>query len=735
MVEILIGKMKSKHTVDYRVIFTRLLRNKQWYFYLLILLLLSACSDTVWNNPYGESTDNTYYSSFTERPKHLDPARSYSSNEYAILGQIYEPVLQYHYLKRPYQLTPLTARQMPTLSYIDAEGYLSNEQNATYIVYDIEINPGILFQPHPAFASSGDGYLYHALSDEQLTEIERLKDFRERATRELKASDYVYQIKRLADPALHSPIASVLAQYIVGFPEFKTRIENLRKDLTREAWLDLRNEQMAGVELIDDYRYRITVSKDYPQFIYWLAMPFFAAMPWEADRFYHQPALKERNITLDWFPIGTGAFMMTENNPNLRMILERNPNFRADYYPTEGDIGDQEQGLLVDANRQLPFIDRVVYSLEKESIPYWNKFLQGYYDSSGISTDSFDQAIQIGKQGELDLTNYMMDKGIRLSVSYQLTTIYVGFNMLDPIIGGDGERARKLRRAISIAIDMEEYISIFLNGRGLPAQSPLPPGIFGNVPGAEGINPYVYDWVDGQARRKPISEAKRLLAEAGYQDGIDQQTQKPLVIHFDSVGAGPDAKAWLNWLRKQFDNLGVQLVIRNTDYNRFQDKMRKGTAQLFRWGWNADYPDPENFFFLFYGPNAKVSNQGANSSNYQNPLFDEMFERMRSLPNGAERQALIDQMLELLRYDAPWIWGFHPKSFALYHDWLGNVKPNQLAHNGLKYININGELRAQNRIQWNQPKLEPIFIFLLLLFIAILPAVYIYKKRQRAVAL
>ena len=729
---------KQRHIGNIRVS-AQILHGMRWYFYPVILLLLSASGEAVWNNPYKQSADNTFYSSFTERPKHLDPARAYSSNEYAILGQIYEPVLQYHYLKRPYQLIPLTASRMPTLFYVDAEGYPSDEENATHIVYDIKIEPGILFQPHPAFATSADGYrdnyLYHAMSDEQLTEIERLADFKEQATRELKASDYVYQIKRLADPALHSPIASILEQYIVGFSEFRERVATVRGDLQGGGWLDLRDESMSGVDLVDDYHYRVTVSNDYPQFIYWLAMPFFAAMPWEADRFYHQAALKERNITLDWFPIGTGAFMMTENNPNLRMILERNPNFRDDYYPVDGDPEDQDEGLLVDANKQLPFLDKVIYSLEKESIPYWNKFLQGYYDSSGISTDSFDQAIQIGKQGELDLTGFMIDKGIKLSVAYQLSTIYIGFNMLDPIIGGTDERARKLRRALSITIDMEEYISIFLNGRGLPAQGPLPPGIFGNKGGSEGINPYVYDWVDGQARRKPLSEAKRLLAEAGYQDGIDQRTQKPLVIHFDSVGAGPDAKAWLNWLRKQFDRLGVQLVIRNTDYNRFQDKMRKGTAQLFRWGWNADYPDPENFFFLFYGPNAKVSNQGANSSNYQNPAFDEMFERMRSLPNGDQRQALIDQMMELLRHDAPWIWGFHPKSFALYHDWLSNVKPNQLAHNSLKYRNIDSELRAQKQEQWNQPQLKPILIFLLVLFIFVLPAVYLYRKNQRAAAL
>ena len=62
------------------------------------------------------------------------------------------------------------------------------------------------------------------------------------------------------------------------------------------------------------------------------------------------------------------------------------------------------------------------------------------------------------------------------------------------------ERARKLRQAIAIAVDFEEYISIFANGRGIPAQSPIPPGIFGYREGEEGINRYVYDWVDGAAQ-------------------------------------------------------------------------------------------------------------------------------------------------------------------------------------------------------------------------------------------
>ena len=345
-------------------------------------------------------------------------------------------------------------------------------------------------------------------------------------------------------------------------------------------------------------------------------MPFFAPVPWEADVFYSQPGMKERNITLDWYPLGTGPYMLTVNNPNRQMVLERNPNFHGEIYPAEGEESDFEAGYLKDAGAPLPLIDKVVYSLEKEAIPYWNKFLQGYYDSSGISSDSFDQAVQIGSAGDISLTAALREKGVKLNTAVSASIFYMGFNMLDPVVGGDSERARLLRQAISIAMDYEEFISIFSNGRGLPAQSPLAPGIFGHLEGEAGMNPYVYDWGKYGLQRKSIEYARKLLAEAGYPDGRDVETGKPLALYLDTPGGGPDDSARMNWLRKQFEKLSIQLQIRATDYNRFQEKMRKGTAQIFQWGWNADYPDPENFLFLLYGKNSKVEHNGENAANY-----------------------------------------------------------------------------------------------------------------------
>lgn len=298
--------------------------------------------------------------------------------------------------------------------------------------------------------------------------------------------------------------------------------------------------------------------------------------------------------------------------------------------------------------------------MEKETIPYWNKFLQGYYDASGIASDSFDQAIQFAG-GDLTLTASMQAKEIQLQTAVASSIYYMGFNMLDTFIGGTGESARNLRQAIAIAMDYEEYISIFMNGRGVAAQGAIPPGIFGYQAGEQGINPYVYDWHKGRAQRKSISVAKQLMQEAGYPNGVDPQTGEALILYFDTAASGPDDRARLNWYRKQFAKLGIQLVIRATDYNRFQQKMRNGNAQVFMWGWNADYPDPENFFFLLYGPNAKAVHGGENAGNYQNPEFDRLFEQMNYMQNGPERLLLIEKMQDILRKDGPWLFGLHPK--------------------------------------------------------------------------
>ncbi|MDN5849279.1 MAG: ABC transporter substrate-binding protein [Nitrococcus sp.] len=704
-----------------------------------------GCS-TPWNNPYpaSQTGENILYTAFQEQPKHLDPAQSYNVNEAQFISQIYEPPLQYHYLKRPYQLVPLSATEVPEPQYLDAQlrELPANAPAAqiAYSVYEIHIKPDIYYQPHPAFARDAEGhYRYHALSRADLDGIHLLNDFRDTGTRRLTAADFVYQIKRLAHPALSSPILGLMSEHIVGLGEYATKLRTVYDELKRKegasAFLDLRRYPLEGVEVVDRTTYRITIKGKYPQFRYWLAMSFFAPVPWEAVKFYAQPGMAERNLTLDWYPVGTGPFMLTKNDPNLRMVLTRNPNFHGERYPASGAPGDARSGLLADAGAPLPFVDKVVFSLEKEAIPYWTKFLQGYYDASGVSSDNFDQAIQFSGQGSPQVTPAMRRKGIELKSAVTTSIYYMGFNMLDDVVGGDSERARKLRGAISIAVDYEEYISIFLNGRGVPAQGPIPPGIFGHRKGADGINPYVYDWVHGEPQRNPIEAARRLMAQAGYLGGRDPSSGDPLVLYFDTAATGPDSKARLDWFRKQFAKLGIRLVVRSTDYNRFQDKMRRGTAQIFEWGWLADYPDPENFLFLLYGPNARVSGGGENAANYANPQFDRLFRRMRNMADGPERQRLIDRMLHIVRRDAPWVWGFYPSSFVLHHAWYHNLKPNTMAQNTVKYIRIDPKLRAEKRQEWNRPVIWPLVGLFALVLVALVTGVVAYRRRERATAL
>ena len=693
----------------------------------VLAALLTACSGPP-NSPYpaGQTGQSILYSAFSERPKHLDPARSYSENEYVFIGNIYEPALQYHFLKRPYELEALTLQAMPKVRYLDAQGReVSRGGPVAFSEYELRLKPGIRYQPHPAFAIRADGTpRYVPVDTGELARIERFEQFSETGTRELTAADYAFQIRRLADPRNQSPLLGFMVDYIVGLKELAQAIGAEAKKGPKDRFIDLERFAFPGVTVVDKSTWRIRIRGMYPQFQYWLAMPFFAPVPREAERFYRQPGMAEKNFTLDWQPVGTGAYYLAENDPNRIMRLQRNPHFHDDFFPAGHP----------DAGKRLPMVDEVVYTLEKEDVPYWNKFLQGYYDASGVSSDSFDQAIRMGADGEPDLTPDMKARGIQLATAARPTLNYLGFNMLDPVVGGYSERARKLRQAVSIALDYEEFVSIFLNGRGIPGQGPIPPGIYGYREGEGGVNPVVYTWEGKLARRRSLEEARKLLAEAGYPNGRDARTGEPLTLYFDTAASGPEAKSRLDWFRKQFAKLDIQLVVRATDYNRFQDKMSKGSEQLFEWGWNADYPDPENFLFLLYGPNRKAGAGGENAANYQNPAFDALFTRMKEMDNGPERQRLIDEMVAIVRDDAPWIFAFHPKSFGLRHGWVKNAEPNLMAHNPLKYRRVDGTARSAYQARWNQPVWWPVGVTLALLVAAVWPAAAAYRRHLHASA-
>jgi oligopeptide transport system substrate-binding protein len=209
------------------------------------------------------------------------------------------------------------------------------------VVYEIRLRPGIQYQDHASFAQTQDGsYRWHLQPGASFPPVEHPDALPAKGTRELRAADYVYQIKRLAHPLLECPIFPVLANYIEGFAAFRQTLEaeiahiraarrqaagvfyNQEADeRTNPIFLDLRQYDLPGVQVVDDLTFRITLTKKYPQFLYWLAMPFFSPVPWEVDRFYTQSAAVARNLTLDRFPVGTGPFTLAVYQPNYRATM------------------------------------------------------------------------------------------------------------------------------------------------------------------------------------------------------------------------------------------------------------------------------------------------------------------------------------------------------------------------------------------------------------------------------
>ncbi|MCF6207252.1 MAG: peptide ABC transporter substrate-binding protein, partial [Sulfurovum sp.] len=244
------------------------LRSKVVFFMVMLTAVLEA---SLWNSPYSaeETRSNTLFTVFTSPPKHLDPVRSYNANEWAFLGQIYEPPLQYNYLKRPYVLEPLTLTQMPQVEYLDENMSIieTEVKNPAYTRYRFTIREDIYYQPHPAFVKDAKGRLqYGTLTAEQLLTIDSVDALPQKRSRKLLAEDYVYAIKRMAVRQNHSPILDVMAQYIVGLGSFSQMITQIAKQKQQNGEkLDLRSYTIDGVKVLDNKTFEIIIRGKYPQ--------------------------------------------------------------------------------------------------------------------------------------------------------------------------------------------------------------------------------------------------------------------------------------------------------------------------------------------------------------------------------------------------------------------------------------------------------------------------------------
>jgi len=667
---------------------------------MALLAALGACMAATGctNNPYphADRDQKVLYSSFHEAPKTLDPAVAYTTAEHVITGNVYDTLLEYHYLARPYRLIPGLAVSVP-------KGQDLPDGKQTY---RFQLRPGVLFHADPCFPPDAAG----------------------RRTREVTAADLAFALARIADPAVNSPVIGSFAQ-IEGFADFSKRLVALRRADKAFAALPVHEQYakaggIAGVLVHGSHELEIVLSQANAQILYWFAMPFTTPVAWEAVAAYDG---KDGRDSFADHAVGTGPFRLALYEKQYRFSLARNELWYATstanrdapgtLFPTAIDPKDVAEGRIdpAYAGRRLPFIDRVTFHREREDIPQFNKLIEGYYDDGGIIKESFDAVIQGGR-----LSPAMQAHGMRLDVSVEPSIFYVGFNMEDPVVGTPaGERGRRLRQAMSVAVDSHQYLELFLNGRGLPAQTLLPPEIFGYDSSYK--NPF---------RQYDVERARQLLADAGYKNGIDPATGNRLKLSFDTSATTAAASLQFEYLANSWRQIGLDVEINATTYNQFQDKVRRGAYQIFHWGWLADFPDPENFFFLLACENARSKSGGPNTAGFCNAQFDSLYQQMKYLPNDARRADLIRRMLAILESERPWIELFHLEDFVLSHAWLVNSKPMGISYPAYKYKDVRPELRARLQSEWNAPLRWPLYLVLCAIVVLTVPAVRTYYRER-----
>ena len=557
-----------------------------------------------------ESPREGRYVSSTERIRGFDPITASDTTAIAAICKVHEGLYEYEYLVRPYQLKPMLAAGLPEIS-------------ADRLTYTIRLKKGVHFADDPCFAG-GKG-------------------------RELTAEDFVYSIKRLADIKNLSTRFFSLEGRIAGLDAY--RAQSAKRAVSYDEPVD-------GLRALDRYTIQIKLKEPYPQLPYVLTQSETFPVAREAVEYYGKEFLNH--------PVGNGPFRLKSWRwRNYRIEFERSPTYHGDTYPTRGAPGDREKGLLEDACKPLPLLDRVTQYVIADDSTEWLMFLSGKLAASGISRQNFDAVIT----PQQELTPALKARGIWLDKSPRLATFYIGFNMEDPVVGPN----KKLRQALACSVNLDQ-LAEFYNHRVLPAKGFLPPGVPGNGFGLPHL--FAYD----------LDRAKRLLAEAGYPDGKDPKTGRRLTLTIElPTAADPEERQSGELLASFFNAIGVELRLSYNNWPEFLKKMERKQCQMYRVGWVVDNPDAYYFLLVYYGKNLAP---GPNYSNYVSPEFDRLFERARVMEDSPERTALYRKMEALMAEDCSSIFLMHPLAYGLFQPWLKNYKYHDRPYSNVKYYRV-----------------------------------------------
>ena len=550
----------------------------------------------------------------------FDPVQINDLYSSIILSHIFDSPLTYDYLARPSNVRPNTAAALPEVS---ADGK----------VWTLRIRPGIYFADDPAFGGR---------------------------KRELSAQDYVYSIKRHWDPKSKAPNLYLIDKRVVGMSALRQQaLAGSRFDYDREV---------EGLRALDRYTFRIVLSEPTPNMIHYLTYcNLVCAVAREVVEAYGDKIMEK--------PVGTNAYRLVQWKRSSRMVLERNPNYREDFYdavPPADDPAGQAVAAAMKGKR-LPQVDRVEVYVIEESQPRWLAFLNKEHDlMTAVPAEFAHLAVPNGR-----LAPNLQKQKVGMERVSELDLAFFYFGMQHPVVGGYSAEKVALRRAIALAYDADEAIRAVYHGQAIRANSTVPPG-------ALGFNPAI---VGTLAEFNP-AKAKALLDTYGYvdRDG-DGWREAPggakLVLELASTPDGNGKQQDELW-RKFMDRVGLRIKFRKAQWPELLRDARAGKLMLWNLGWSAPIPDADTFYTLLYGSNAGQSNM----ARFDLPQWNALYDRAKVLPDGAERSRLYVEMDKLFFAYAPLRPIAHRITTALTHPWVIGYRLHPVLREWWKYVDV-----------------------------------------------
>jgi ABC-type transport system substrate-binding protein len=374
-------------------------------------------------------------------------------------------------------------------------------------------------------------------------------------------------------------------------------------------------------------------------------------------------------------PVGTGPFVLSQWRRSSRILLAKNPNYREVLYDEDPPADDARLQAVAKQfkGRKLPMVDQVDISIIEEPQPRWLSFLnkeqdvmdQLPYDFANTVIPNNKLAPNLAKQG-MQMVRYP-----RADVSYTY------FAMENPLVGGYTPDKVALRRAISLGVNIEQEIRLVRRGQAIAGQSSIAPQTWGYDP----------KFKSEMSEFNP-ARAKALLDMHGYvdRDGDgwrEQPDGKPLVLE---MATQPDAqsRALIEQWQKNMKVLGLKMDFRPAKWPENLKTSRAGKLMMWNVGWLANSPDADTFLAMAYGPNKGQ----ANHARFNLPRFNALYEKQREMPDGPERQALIDEAKKLMVAYMPLRIHVHRIFTDLTQPWVMGYQRNIFVRDFWKYIDV-----------------------------------------------